>query len=89
MMPFRWNDWNLGHIDEHDVSPEEAEEVVRGSRRPYPEKVGQGKFRVRGCTAGGRYLQVIFICDPPDVLYVIHGRDLTANERHQLRRRIR
>ena len=54
MAPFRWNDWNLGHIGEHGVSAEEAEEVIRGARQPYPEKMGRGKFRVRGSASGGR-----------------------------------
>lgn len=89
MAPLRWNDWNLGHIGKHDVSADEAEEVVRNARRPFPEKVGRGKFRVRGSTGAGRYLQVIYIWDPPRVMFVIHARDLTDQEKHQLRRRLR
>ena len=89
MAPFRWNDWNLGHIGEYGVSAEEAEEVIRSARRPYPEKVGRGKFRVRGPASGGRYLQVIYIWDPPGCLFVIHARDLTGHELLQHRRRIR
>jgi uncharacterized DUF497 family protein len=27
---FDWNDANIGHIAEHDVAPEEAEEVILG-----------------------------------------------------------
>ena len=89
MAPFRWNDWNLGHIGEHGVLAHEAEEVLAGARRPYPERMGDGKFRVRGPSVGDRLLQVIFILDPPDTIYVIHARDLTPNEKRQYRRRTR
>ena len=84
---FRWNTWNIEHIGEHGVSPEEAEEVVVAAADHYPEKVGDEKFRIRGQTAAGRYLQVIYIIDPPRCIYVIHARDLTFNERRLYRRR--
>jgi uncharacterized DUF497 family protein len=86
---FRWNDWNLEHIAEHAVGFHEAEEIVRHARAPYPEKVDQRKYRVRGQTTYGRYLQVIYIVSPPGHIYVIHARDLTDREIHQYRRRLR
>jgi hypothetical protein len=57
---FQWNDWNRDHIDEHGVLPEEAEDVVRGAKAPYPEDAGEGKLLVWGQGPEGRYLQVIF-----------------------------
>ena len=86
---FRWNFWNLEHIAKHGVEPDEAEEVVHCARSPYPEKVGNRKYRVRGQAANGRYLQVIYIKSPPDRFYVIHSRDLTDREVQQYRRRMR
>lgn len=86
---FRWNDWNVNHIAEHGVSVEEAENVVQHAAAGYPESAGEGKYRVRGQTAQGRYLQVIYIFDPAAVVYVIHARDLTDREKRALRRRRR
>lgn len=91
MMPgptdFRWNEWNRDHIDNHGVDPEEAEWVASHARAPWPRRSGDEKFTVRGQTADGRYLQVIFVrdADAPTV-YVIHARPLTESEKRQLRR---
>ena len=90
-MQFRWNDWNLEHIAEHGVSPEEAEWVVEHARRPYPELREESKWRVVGRGYGGRWLHVIFIFDPEDedTAYVIHARPLTDREKKRERRRLR
>jgi hypothetical protein len=85
---FRWNDWNRDHIAEHGILPEEAEYVVNHAAAPYPEFIGDGKWRVRGQTASGRYLQVIFVIED-GTYYVIHARGLTDREKRQLRRRRR
>ena len=85
---FRWNEWNREHIAIHGVEPEEAEYVVNQASRPYPEQTGNGKWRVRGQTAQGRYVQVVFIIED-ELYYVIHARGLTDKEKRQLRRRRR
>ena len=56
-----WNRWNVAHIAKHGVEPEEAEEVIDRATRPYPKRVGDRKYQVRGRTRQGRALQVIFI----------------------------
>ena len=76
----------MDHIAEHGVGPQEAEEVVRSAKRPYPRHQGNEKYRVRGQTASGQYLQVIYLIDPGKTLYVIHARPLTINEMRQFRR---
>ena len=63
-MLFRWNEWNVEHIAEHGVLPEEAEWVVEHARRPYPELREESKWRVVGRGHGGRWLQVVFVFDP-------------------------
>ena len=90
-MLFRWNDWNLEHIAEHGVSPEEAEWVVEQAGRPYPELRGDSKWRVVGRGRGGRWLQVVFVFDAEDqdTAYVIHARPLTDREKKRERKRIR
>jgi uncharacterized DUF497 family protein len=87
MNPVRWNAWNEEHIDRHNVSREEAEQVIRQARRPFPRYQGDGRWLVRGQTASGFYLQVVFIYSPAEVIYVIHARPLTDNEKRQLGRR--
>ncbi len=85
---FRRNEWNREHIAIHGVLPEEAEFIVNHTSRPYPEFIGDGKWRVRGQTFSGRYLQVIFVIEH-ECYYVIHARGLTERERRNLRRRRR
>ena len=86
---FRWNEWNVEHIARHGVRPEEAEDVVNTAKQPYPMERPDAKWLVWGQTRGGRSLQVVFILDPDDTVYVIHARDLTAREKQRLRRRMR
>lgn len=86
---YRWNEWNLDHIGEHGVDAAEAEDVVDGAMRPWPEPIGDGKWRVWGQTAEGRYLQVIYIFDPPPIVFVVHARALGDREKRQYRRRRR
>jgi hypothetical protein len=87
-MEFRWNWWNVEHIGVHGVSPDEAEWIVAHARRPYPRYEGGGKFKVRGQSEHGRYLQVIYIFDPGDVVYVVHSRPLNDREKRAERRRM-
>ena len=88
-MRFRWNEWNVSHVGGHGVTPEEAEHVVTRARRPWPRREGDGKYRVRGRTMAGEWLQVIYIFSPPGTAYVIHARPLTDREKEQERRRSR
>lgn len=88
-MEFRWNDWNEGHVSEHGVSPRETEEVVRKARPPYPLASTDDKFLVWGPTAEGRFLQVVFLIDGEDSVFVVHARPLTEREKKRYRRRLR
>lgn len=88
-MLFRWNEWNAEHVAEHGVSPEEVEWVVEHARRPYPQLREESKWRVVGRGRGGRWLQVVFVFDPEDSIYVIHARPLTEREKKRERRRAR
>jgi uncharacterized DUF497 family protein len=88
-MDFRWNDWNIEHIADHGVSPEEAETVIRNARRPFPRKIDDDKWMVWGSGRGGRYLQVIFILDHDESIFVIHARRLTDKEKRQFCRKKR
>jgi len=86
-MEFRWIDWNLDHIAEHGVEPDEAESVVRQARPPFPRKIEEDKWLVVGQGRGGRFLQVIYIPDPDKTIFIIHARPITEREKRRLRRR--
>jgi uncharacterized DUF497 family protein len=84
---FKWNEWNIEHIARHGVSPEEAEYVILNARRLYPQAREDDKWRVVGRGRGGRLLQVIFVIDPEDSIFVIHARPLTEREKRLERKR--
>jgi len=88
-MDFRWNEWNTQHIDEHGIEPLEAESVVRRAARPYPMTSREGTLLVRGPGRGGRLLQVVYVLDPDETVYVIHARPLDDDEKRHYRRRFR
>ena len=86
MHGFRWNHWNLGHIAEHGVDPTEVESVVRSAHRPFPRRIGEGKYLVMGQGRGGRHLHVIFVLDQNGTVFVIHARPLKEAEKRRYRR---
>jgi uncharacterized DUF497 family protein len=88
-MDFRWNDWNEDHATKHGVSIEEAEHVVERARSPFPRAIEEDKRLVWGRGKGGRLLQVIFVVDEDDSIYVIHARPLTEPEKRRYHRIIR
>lgn len=83
---FRWNEWNLEKCAKHGVSREEAEYLVNHARAPHPRRTGDQKILVKGQSEVGRYLQVIYLLERDDVVFVIHARSLHENEKRRLRR---
>src|SRR5690348_8397204 len=65
-MVFSWDAVNREHIAKHGVTPEEAEDVVRGAEEPFPQTIEDDKLVVWGVTDVGRYLQVIYVLKTPD-----------------------
>lgn len=63
--------------------------MVDYAKRPFPQRVEEGKHVVWGQADSGRYLQVIYILDPEDTVFVIHAMPLTERQKRQLRRRLR
>jgi hypothetical protein len=74
------------HIYRHDVSMEEAEDILA---RPLEDRPGREGARVAiGQTRAGRYLRVIYVPDPePDSVFVITAFDLGAKALRALHRR--
>ena len=59
---FDWDEHNIGHIAEHDVTPEEAEQVLLGDPLEVdfdPDRNGEERCTYLGETAQGRILTVI------------------------------
>jgi uncharacterized DUF497 family protein len=84
---FRWSDWNVGHVARHGVSPEEAEAVILSAVEPFPRRLEDDKWLVWGRGTGGRPLQVVFVLDEDETVYVIHARPLTEAEKRRMRRK--
>ncbi len=83
MKDFRWHEWNIGKVEMHGVSPEEAERVVCNARTPYPRRVEHGKWQVVGRGQGDRFVQVVYTVDPDDTLFIIHAMPLTSRRRRR------
>jgi len=86
-MQFRWIDWNRDHIAEHGMESDDAEMLVRNAKAPWPIKIEDDKWLVKGQGIGGRFLQVVYLLDPDKTVFIIHARPLTEREKKQLRRR--
>jgi uncharacterized protein len=58
---FDWDSANIGHIAEHKVTPEEAEQVLLGDPLELgydPDANGEGRWSYIGETSAGRILRV-------------------------------
>jgi uncharacterized DUF497 family protein len=62
---------------------------VLGARRPYPQARESDKWLVVGRGFGGRWLQVVYVFDPDDLVFVIHARPLSTREKRRQQRRTR
>lgn len=63
--------------------------MVLNARPPYPKEIGGERFNVVGRGSGGRLIQVGFIIDPDDTIFVVHARPLTDREEIRKRRQNR
>jgi hypothetical protein len=70
-MEFRWNAWNVGHIAEHGVTPEEAEHIIRFATRH--QRHHRGTRVVIGRGNSNRTVRVVYSRDPDGTIYVIHA----------------
>ena len=89
---FIWPEDRIDHTAQHDVTPEEVEEVCFG--KAFVQRVkSEGRnpiYDVLGQTEAGRYLFCVVIRFPDGTGYPIIARPMTVNERgryHQWRNR--
>jgi hypothetical protein len=87
MKAFRWIERNLGKLEKHGVSRQEAEFVVQGARRRYPQHNGNGKWIVVGRGQGDRFVEVVRLDDDDDddddddTIFVIRAMPLISRRR--------
>jgi uncharacterized DUF497 family protein len=86
---FDWDEHNIGHIAEHGVDPEEAEQVLRSPARvrvPAHSTESEERRAVVGPTDDGRVLFVV-IARREERIRVVSARDATPGEKKRFRRR--
>jgi uncharacterized protein len=82
---FEWNDDNIEHIQRHDFTPEEVEEVFAGGHKI--RRARQGLYIALGETLDGRLAFVVFRRLPKGIVRVITARNMESNERRLYRRK--
>jgi len=88
MKSFVWNDNNIEHIGNHDVRPDETEEVFVS--KYFLLKTRQGRYLVFGRTFSGRYLIVVFeFLEGVKDVQVITARDMNEEEKRLYRRKLK
>ena len=82
---FDWDDDNIEHIQHHDFTPEEVEEVFAGAYKV--RRARQRLYIALGETLDGRLAFIVFRRLTKGVARVITARDMEANERRLFRRK--
>ncbi|MEW6183334.1 MAG: BrnT family toxin [Bacillota bacterium] len=80
---------NVQHIMKHNVSPEEAEEILEFPEEALIRKTRQGYRLAFGRTVAGRYLLVVFLLKKSGLVRVITARDMKEIERRYYRSQIK
>ena len=79
-----WDDWNITHIAEHDVLPEEVEEVCKSD--PLVQTGNKGRVVVIGLTRVHRWVEVVLDPEPEEgVYYVVTAHTANRKERRLYR----
>jgi uncharacterized protein len=82
---FEWDDDNIDHIERHEFTPEEVEEVFAGSCKV--RRTREQLYIALGETLDGRLAFVVFRRLPGSVIRVITARDMEDKERRLFRRK--
>ena len=82
---FDWDEVNIEHLAPHQVDTDEAEAVL--DNNPMILRTSDGKYLAYGQTDEGRYLLVVFVRKPENMIRVVTARDLTDGEKKRCRRR--
>lgn len=82
---FEWDDDNIFHIDRHEFTPEEVEEIFAGDHNV--RRTRQKRYIALGQTLDGRLAFVVFRRLTGGLVRVITARDMDASERRVFRRK--
>ncbi|MCU1235519.1 MAG: hypothetical protein JWP63_3486, partial [Candidatus Solibacter sp.] len=82
---FEWDDDNIFHIERHEFTPEEVEEVFAGDHKIW--RTREKRYIALGETLDGRLAFVVFRRLPGGIVRVITARDMEAGERRLFRRK--
>jgi uncharacterized DUF497 family protein/predicted DNA binding CopG/RHH family protein len=82
---FEWDDDNIRHVDRHQFTPEEAEEVFAGDHKA--RRTRERRYIALGQTFDGRLALVVFRRLPGGKIRVLTARDMDDKERRLLRRK--
>lgn len=74
-----WDEWNVSHVAQHEVTPGEVEQVCHGD--PAEGETYSGRVMLIGPTTAGRMLTVILAPKEQDSYYVVTARPASRRER--------
>lgn len=78
---FEWNEWNIEHIDQHDVTPQKVEEACY--YQPFILKTRHGRYLILGQTQGGRYLATVIEYKGKGLAKTVTCRHMNDAERNR------
>jgi len=81
---FEWNEWNIEHIAQHAVTPQEVEEACYN--QAVFRKTTGGLYLVYGQADAGRYLFIVVRYKAGGLVYVITARPMNKNEQKYYRK---
>ncbi len=85
-----WDDWNIEHIAEHGVEPEEVDSLTIERyhlvRRAGVTRYGLPRYHLYGQTDTGRYLFVVLDREEGHAFYVVTARDMNTAEKRAFQR---
>jgi uncharacterized DUF497 family protein len=82
---FEWDDDNILHIERHEFTPEEVEEVFASDHKV--RRTREKRYIALGKTFDGRLAFVVFRWLPGGLIRVITARDMDDSERRLFRRK--
>ena len=82
---FEWDEGNVLHIERHQFTPEEVEEVFVGDHKV--RRARQGLYIALGETLDGRLAFVVFRRLPKGLIRAVTARDMEDRERRLFHRK--
>jgi len=85
-----WDDWNIEHVAQHNVTPEEVQRICYTGRslvrRAGTTRYGLWRYHVYGQSENGRYLFIVLDQEAEGTFYVVTARDMSPREKRLFRK---